>query len=354
MKLNPVIASDLNELVIDPELFQGFRNTRILITGAAGFLPSYFVHLLLYLNQTQAWNCRVDAVVRNIEKAQKCFACWQHVWGSELMFRVSDLSSLPAELPVADWILHAASPASPVKFMADPMGTVNANINGTALLLEKAKTDGAKGFLLFSSSEVYGDCGEGESFVSEEHLGFIDFLGPRSVYPEAKRMAECLCAGVVHHSELPVKIARIFHTYGPGLLPDDGRVFADFIHRAARGFPIEIKSDGSGKRAFCYITDTIRALTQILFKGQFGQPYNVGNPDAIVSVRELANLMVQLPESRTLEVIFAPVTTVQSASSAVFPNVNRLKQLGWHPQVSLTEGFSRSIKSVQYEHSQNA
>ena len=170
----------------------------------------------------------------------------------------------------------------------------------------------------------------------------------RSVYPLAKRLGEALCHEAARSSGIPVRIARIFHTYGPGMdLQGDGRVFADFVGNAVRGEDIVLRSDGSAKRAFCYISDTIAACLRMLGCGELDLTCNVGNSDAVLSVQQLADLVIRLVPEKKLKRVVMDAGTAQSPSSAVFPDTGRLQSLGWAPRVPVEAGFARTIDSYK-------
>jgi nucleoside-diphosphate-sugar epimerase len=218
------------------------------------------------------------------------------------------------------------------------------NVEATRALVDTADTKALRSLLFFSSSEVYGETGE-NAFPDEASLGDLDPQAQRSNYPLSKREGEAICREAGKDRGLPVRMARIFHTYGPGMdIERDGRVFADLVGNAVHGEHIVLKSDGSGKRAFSYLGDTTAALLMILLDGGKGEAYNVGNPDAILSVSELADLIIGLvPEKNLLKRVLGDAS-VQSASAGVFPNITKLRKLGWQPRVSPQDGFTRTLR----------
>jgi dTDP-glucose 4,6-dehydratase len=227
------------------------------------------------------------------------------------------------------------------------VGTLLPNTVGTAALLE-AGSPGLKGFLYISSSEVYGTAG-GDGALMESTPGTLDCAQPRACYGEGKRAGEAICVAWNAQHGAPAVIARPFHTYGPGLAEDDGRVFADFVHNAVRGENIHIRGDGLARRAFCYVSDAISGLFTVLLHGRPGEAYNVANPDGELSVRELAELIVSVAPTPGLSVTVADGSHregyMPSPLERLLPNTDKLSGLGWRAAVAPREGFRRTIEA---------
>ena len=336
-QLHPVLVEDFKSLRNGFDL-ESLRESRWLITGATGFVPAYLVSFLCWLNEQESLGMHLRLWVRSEGKAETLFPSLDFVqiespdWDDPEKWKI----------PPADFVVHAASPATPA-CQADPAGIVVCNVTATKELLKDQNPDQLRGFLFFSSSEIYGDTG-GDMYPDETDLGSLDPGSPRSIYPMAKKSGEGICRDAAIERGLPTRIARIFHTYGPGMdLQNDGRVFADFVGNAVRAEAIVLKSDGSGRRAFCYLGDTVRALLNILLKGGKGSCYNVGNPDAILSVNELADLIVGLVPGGKLRKVVNDQRSEQSASADVFPEIRRLRELDWQPLVRPIDGFRRTL-----------
>lgn len=345
-QLDKVHLQDFKSLASREDMNR-FHGTHWLVTGATGFLPIYLVRFLCWMNEAHQLGVRLHLWVRSREKAVALLP-WAASASDWLTITEVDWKH-PADwrLPDCDYIVHAASPASPGACAADPDGVVQCNVAATLALLRGLDRARLRGFLFFSSSEVYGDMG-GDAWPDESAAGRIDPASTRSVYPIAKRLGEALCHEASRSSGIPVRIARIFHTYGPGMdLEGDGRVFADFVGNAVRGEDIVLKSDGLAKRAFCYISDTIAACLRMLGQGEAALTCNVGNPDAVLSVQELADLVIRLVPEKKLKKIVTDAGTAQSASSSVFPDTGRLQSLGWAPRVTAEDGFGRTIDSYR-------
>jgi dTDP-glucose 4,6-dehydratase len=281
----------------------------IAVTGAGGFLGGYLVRVLLGLNAADRVErpIRVLALVRDVDRGRerlKAFAddpC--------LDLRAWNLNDIAVpNLGNCNYVLHAASQASPRFYGRDPVGTLLPNAVGTASLLQALqRCADPRGFLFVSSSEVYGQVG-GDCTLSETDYGQLDPATVRACYAESKRLGETLCVAWHHQYGLPTFIVRPFHTYGPGLLADDGRVFADFTYNVIRGENIVMMSDGSARRAFCYASDAIAGFFTVLLNGQPATPYNVANPAGELSVMELAELLVGLYPDKGLNADSLPTS----------------------------------------------
>jgi len=341
---NKILSEDIDFITNSNIPWKKFSGKTILISGAAGFLPSYIVHTLFRLNKTKI-DTKVYALVRDKTKTKKIFN--QYLKKGFLEIIEQDLSQKLNFNKHIDFIIHAASQASPKYYHSDPIGTMLPNIIGTKNLLDIATQNPVESFLFFSSGEVYGQIGSGK--INELNYGFLNPLDLRSCYAESKRAGESLCMAWFKQYKIPVKIARIFHTYGPGMNLDDGRVFADFVSDAVKNRNIKIKSAGTAIRPFCYIADATVALFTILLKGKNGNAYNVSNPNCVVNIKDLAKTISQLFPEKGLKVEKgkkpAQEEYMQSKISSQIPDVSKLMKLGWKPKFSIEEGFSRTITS---------
>jgi len=262
---------------------------------------------------------------------------------------VQDVSA-PIQLDLPHhFIIHAASQASPKYYGVDPVGTLSANVLGTMQLLELARKHPVISFLYFSSGEVYG---ETQCFPTKESdYGYVDPTAIRSCYAESKRMGENMCVSWHAQYQVPTKIVRPFHTYGPGMKLDDGRVYADFVRDIIENRPIVLKSSGDAIRAFCYLADATAGFFTVLLNGMNGMAYNVGNSQAEISIKNLAGLLVDLFPEKKLTVLTEIITNdngyLQSPISRNCPDISRINALGWAPNTSLANGFKRTIESFR-------
>ena len=346
--MNQIIKNDVEEIISQLNEFERFRGKTVLITGASGMLAAYIVETLIYLNCIhENFNVKVIAIVRNKVKAQKRF---NHLLGNiKLTILEHDVCNEFNSTEKIDYIFHAASNASPKYFGADPVGTLNANILGTINLIKLAHKHNVESFLFFSSGEVYGEVNEKDIPINEETFGYLNPTKVRSCYAESKRMGESICISWFHQFGVKVKIVRPFHTYGPGMLLNDGRVFADFIADVVFQRNIQIKSDGSAIRPYCYIVDATVGFFLIMLNGKNGEAYNVGNPMAELSVKALAELLVSIFPERKLKVQFGghvkDKNYLQSPISRNSPDISKISKLKWEPKILPKEGFRRTILS---------
>jgi len=245
-----------------------------------------------------------------------------------------------------DIIIHAASPASPRHYASDPIDVIRANALGTLALLDRFARDQQVSFLLLSSA-VYGST-ENDGAVHEESFGGIATLDPRNCYIESKRMAENILACWRAQYGLQFGIGRIFHTFGPGLNLEDGRIFSDVLQAAQRKMPILLTSDGSALRAFCYLADTVAGLFYILLNGEGANAYNVGNAGNEMSIRDFSTLASKLTEP-PLPLTFGQVSVshyLPAKTSRGLPDTRRLQALGWQPQYGVAEALRRTYRTL--------
>jgi UDP-glucuronate decarboxylase len=345
-----VLGQDLDCIVQRRLPFDLLEGRTVLVSGAGGMLAGYLVETLLHLNETRftapSSKIRVLALVRDGPRARERFR--RYDGATELSLLVQDVCAPVAVGGAIDVIVHAASPASPKDYARDPAGTLDANVLGTRNLLELAHAKGSERFLFFSSSEVYGQHAGDSGPLAETDFGRMDPGCLRSCYGEGKRVGETLCFAWHYQFGVPAIIVRPFHTYGPGMRLDDGRVFADFVADVVCGREIAVLGPGSAVRAFCYVADATSGFLTALLKGEPGQAYNVGNSAGSLSVLDLARLLVRLFPERSPGVRLAacaetdyPASTIASA----IPDTSKLGLLGWSPAVPPAEGFRRTVES---------
>lgn len=305
---------------------------RILITGAAGFLGSHLCDRFIQEGyQVIGMDNLITGDLRNISQLFKLpqFEFYHH--------DVSKFVHVPGEL---DYILHFASPASPIDYLRMPIQTLKVGSLGTHNLLGLATAKKAR-ILVASTSEIYGD--PTQSPQSESYWGNVNPVGPRGVYDEAKRFQEAITMAYHHAHGLETRIVRIFNTFGPRMRLNDGRAIPTFIAQALRDEPISIFGDGSQTRSFCYVTDQVEGIFRALHS-DYPYPINIGNPDEI-SVRECAQEILQLMGKESLlKFVDLPVDDPKQRR----PDISLAKeQLHWEPQVSREEGLKKTIAYYQ-------
>jgi len=301
---------------------------RVLVTGGAGFIGSHLCDRLLETGHdvlcVDNYYCSTRA---NIE----------HLIGHPRFELMRHDVTFPLYIEV-DKIYHLACPASPIHYQRDPVQTTKTAVMGSINMLGLAKRTKAK-ILLTSTSEVYGDPEVHPQ--REDYWGNVNPIGTRACYDEGKRAAETLFIDYRRQHDLPIKVVRLFNTYGPRMHPNDGRVVSNFIVSALKGEPITLYGDGSQTRSFCYVDETVDALMRMMdTPHEVTGPINLGNPGEF-TIRELAELVIELTASSS-EITFLPLPEDDPARRR--PDITKAKEtLGWEPVVQLREGLVQTI-----------
>lgn len=298
--------------------------SKILVVGATGLIGSCLVDILMSYPRR---DYDVYAAGRNQERALNRFAAYAA--NSSFHFLKCDVTEPLQGDTQFDYIIDAASNASPNFFANYPVEVMNANINGVANLLDYGMKHGMNRFLFVSTGEVYGEWGN--EVKDEKSYGFIDVLNPRSCYPSSKRAAETLAMCYAAEYGVDVVIGRPCHTYGPFFTESDNRAYAQFIRNALAGEDIVLKSTGLQYRSWCYVVDCASALLHFLLKGETGQAYNVADNTSNVTIKALAEMIagiggVQVTSKEPTEEELRGFSTIQRA---VFDTA-KLESLGWH------------------------
>ncbi len=326
------------------------RGQTVLITGAAGLIGRYLTLALLLRNDLYQNDVTVIAMVRDRRKAEAAFGALLD--RSDLKLALQDVCTPFDDLPMANFVIHAASPASARQYENTPVDTLAANTVGTYNVLRYAVRCAAQSVLCVSSLKVYGTVTDGSETLGEETLGRLDFTAYQNCYAEGKRVTETLCAAYNKQFDLPVKIARPAYIYGACAMDDD-RVWAQFIANAIRHEDILLKSNGAAYRSFCYVADTAAALLTILLLGEDMLPYNIADKASDVTIRELATVVTEALPERGLALRFEhpadeaePKEQPEAPTPEILDNV-RLLSLGWTAQVDLPEGVRRTIAIME-------
>ena len=303
---------------------------RILVTGGAGFIGSHLIdQLMAQGNEVLCLDNFYTGCKRNILK-----------WLGNPYFELvrHDITE-PIRLEI-DQIYHLACPASPVHYQFNPVKTVKTNVIGTLHMLGLAKRVKAR-FLLASTSEVYGDPEVHPQ--TEDYRGNVNCTGLRACYDEGKRIAETLAFEYYRENKVDIRVARIFNTYGPRMLENDGRVVSNFIAQALRGEPITVYGDGSQTRSFCYVSNLVEGLIRLM-NGEYIGPVNLGNPDEY-TILELAKT-IQNMVNPDVELTFKPLPEDDPKQRQ--PDITRAKTwLGWEPTIPLKEGLKLTIEDFR-------
>lgn len=344
MKQKKIIKEDTEKILGANLQWERFYGKTILISGANGYVPAYFVHTFLALNEKKDANIKVIALCRSEERGMKRFA--DYLGRRDFSLWIQDVCE-PIEIEEEiHFFIHGASPAGIFARHEDPVATFNANVIGCENMLKLAAKNKCEGFLLLSSVDIYGSMDTTER-LTESDIGKLDGLNVRNAYSCGKRAAETLCALYHAKSGIPVVIVRPFQIVGPGLELDDGRLHIDFIAQMLRGSQIVLKSDGSAIRTFLYITDAIEGMLTVLQKGESCEAYNVVDEKGEASVLQLAELMASLVRDRKIDVVFdyekRNTIEVTGALSVVTGNAEKIKKLGWIAHTTLADGARRMM-----------
>jgi dTDP-glucose 4,6-dehydratase len=305
---------------------------RTLITGGAGFLGSYLCDYLIEKGHDVL--CLDNLSTGSVDNIA-------HLQGNEkFLFIKHDVTNYMFVEGELDYVLHFASPASPIDYLDLPIQTLKVGSLGTHKALGLAKEKGAT-FLLASTSEVYGDPLVHPQM--EDYWGNVNPVGPRGVYDEAKRFAEALTMAYHRYHGIDTRIVRIFNTYGPRMRLDDGRALPTFMHQALLGQDITVFGDGSQTRSFCFVEDEVRGIYSLLISGG-PDPVNIGNPTE-VTILELAERIIDITGSKS-RIVFEPLP--QDDPKVRQPDIGKAgRELHWTPEVSLEDGLKRTMEDFR-------
>lgn len=352
-QVGSIIAEDVEAIL--EELrgpLQALRSATLLVTGASGFLCSYFVDCVAALNDRGLIPaCRVLAV-DNLRTGLS--ARLAHLAGrKDVAILQHDASQpFPSDENI-DWIIHGASIASPSFYRRYPLETIDVNVTGTRHMLDLARKHSARGMLYLSTSEVYGDPEPAAIPTPENYRGNVSCTGPRACYDESKRLAETLCVTYARLFQTPVKMVRPFNVYGPGQPLGDGRIIPDLMKAALAREPIVLHSDGRATRTFCYVTDAVRAMWHVLLSAGPGEIFNVGNDEREIPVRKLAEEMRQVAGPPWISIEHRASRDAHYLTDNPqrrCPDLRKLRgAFPWQPKVTLREGLSRTLRSYAEE-----
>lgn len=351
MKYTKVVNEDTKEIIdyCTPELLLSkLKDKTFLITGASGMIGSYFAYTLIKLNEEYAANIKIKALVRNISKLDP------YIKMNDSVEIVQADVTAPINIKGdVNYVVHAASPASPKIMGEHPVETNFANTLGTANTLILAKEKNAEGYLFISSREIYGEPAENQELFTENGpLGQVNPLVPRNGYAEGKKAAENMCSGFKEEYGLNTKIVRLAHTYGPGMSIHDGRVQADFLKDVLNENDIVLKSDGSSIRTYTYIADAIKAMFLVLLKSD-DIVYNIADEKSITSIKNLAEVLVNIYPEKGLKLVFdipeGKEKGTASFKKGILSTEKIRNELHWEPKYGLADGFKRTLEHLEEE-----
>ena len=341
---NDIVQEDMKDIYDEAISIDKLRNKSILITGATGMLATYIIYFLYYLNINKESNIKIYALARNKKKVEAIFNTL--IDDKNFVIVNQDVTKEILIDEKIDYILHFASSANPKSILEDPVGIIQANTLGTINVCQFAVKNNALVFFA-STREIYGKI-EGKEFVKETDMGICDCIEDRACYPESKRISETICKSYNLQHKMKYQICRIAHVYGPGMnIDNDGRIMSDIISDIVNNRNIILKSDGSTQRAFCYLSDAVRAIFLILLNGKENDVFNLSNEEDEISIKDLAKLGAELFSEKNIKVDYQI-----SNNNNLYTNYKRSKldnsklyDLGWKIKIDLKEGIRKTVSS---------
>lgn len=346
--MDHILLEDIEYIANSADIaWDRLRNKAVLITGASGLIGSQIVFALDKYNQLYDGEIRIYALVRNIGKAEKLFRdCTGFVH--------TVTGDIQADIDIEDdidYIIHGASMTSSRDFVDYPVETILTGMNGTDNVLKFARNKKVESMVYLSSLEVYGVTDPDKMSIREDEYGYIDQLVPRSSYSEGKRMAECLCISYGNEYNVPVKIARLSQTFGPGVSYGDNRVFAQFARCAIEEKDIVLKTKGETYRNYCYIRDAVMGILCVLLKGRDCEAYNIANKATGISICEMAKLVAHDIAKDKIQVVFDIADDISKLGYGptikIALDTAKIEELGWKAEVNLKDSFERMIQSMK-------
>lgn len=332
------INKDIEEIIAEfNNYLTSLSGKNIFITGGNGFIGSYIVDTFADFNKELENPCKIIVINKNEinEKSRLSHL----VNNKNVKFIAQDVGK-PFELPKGiNIIFHAASIASPASFLKYPLDTIDSNVNGTRTLLNYSRENPIDNFLFLSSADVYGNPDKNFIPTPETYTGNVDCTNPRSCYSESKRFSETLCSTFFSKYNVPTKILRLGHTYGPGLRED--KATHEFFYKSVNNKEINLKDKGEASMSFCYISDAIRGIFKVMSSGKSGEAYNISGGFPATSIKDLATLIGKIENNNTSINPNYSKENDNSKEYVRYLDISKLKKLGFEPKVNLEEGISR-------------
>lgn len=345
---------------LSKEEIEKLSGSSVLITGCAGFLGFYFVHFLYYFRE----KLNLKKVIC-LDNFMLGYPKWLDAISEDGRFLVkkfdiiSDKIDSIEEAKDADFIIHMASIASPMFYRQYPIETLDANIWGLRGLFDYYKEKNIKGFLFFSSSEIYGDPASDRVPTDEEYHGDVSCTGPRACYDESKRFGETMCMLFAKQYNMPIGVVRPFNNYGPGMKINDKRVPADFAKNIVEGNDITILSSGTPSRTFCYIADAITGYLKILLHGKYDY-FNIGIEKPEITVSKLAEIYKARGEEifgykgKVVYAVSEDKDYLTNNPQRRCPKIDKAKEiLGYEPTIYVEEGVGRFLQFIKESPEEN-
>lgn len=327
--------------------WEKLNNKSILISGASGLIGSCFIDTIMRRNK-EGMNCKVYALGRSIEKANKRF---EYCWNSSLFeFIKYDINQplIKNNIDTIDYVVHLASNTHPVAYATDPIGTITTNIIGTNNMLKFAVENQATRFAFASSNEIYGENrGDVEKF-DEDYCGYINSNTMRAGYPESKRCGEALCQAYIKQRGLDVVVPRLTRSYGPTMLMSDTKAISQFIRKAISNEDIILKSEGTQYYSYTYVADAVSGLFTVLLCGKCGEAYNIADDKSDIMLKDLASITA---DTCGKKVVFKLPDELEksgySKATKARLESSKIKSIGWKPKYNITQGIKRTVEILR-------
>ena len=345
-KMSSLLREDISEILSYNSIpWNELQNSTVLVTGATGLIGSALIHTLAAARVEFGIALNIIAHGRNMDKGEALSKECEVEFISSEIREPAFVEHILGFIEKLDYVIHCTAITRSADIVSKPVDVVSTSVDGTRNILELARRLHCKSLVYLSSMEIYGQINSAE--VSEGDLGYLDLSNPRSSYPESKRLCEAMCVAYATQYDLPVKIARLAQTFGAGTSFDDSRVFAQFARSVVAGRNIVLHTEGKSKGNYCYTADTIRGLLTILLKGKSGEAYNIANPDASMSIREMAELVAGASHNNIVDVVTIPPKNIRelgyAPETSYVLRADKLKALGWIPKYGLLEMYQRMI-----------
>lgn len=339
---------EIEQLAQSQELWEKLDGKTVMITGATGMVGKCLVETILLHNNYVAQPIKVVALSRNESSAKERL---NELWEDDnFVYVACDVNKGVPECGKVDYIIHAASNTHPLQYSKDSVGTIATNVIGAKNLLDYAVTHDTQCFCFVSSVEIYGENrGDVEKF-DEKYVGYLDCNTLRAGYPESKRIGETLCNAYKQTYGLEFVIPRLSRVYGPTMLKTDTKALSQFIRKAAACEDIVLKSEGTQKFSYSFVTDAVSGLLHVMCYGENGQAYNVANEESDIMLKDLAQILANIAGTK---VVFELPDEVErrgySTATKAMLDVTRLKTLGWQARVNLLEGLECTVNGIKSE-----
>lgn len=345
--INSIIKEDVENII--ERLGDGineFSGKTILITGSSGLIGGYLLETLAYLNSEKKISKPLKIIGLQKSKIKKKSRFGYLLGRRDVKFISQNAAKPYPGKEKIDFIIHSAGMSAPASFLADPLGTIDVNVEGIRWILEYGRKNKVESILYMSSGEIYGNPTSENIPTPETYNGNVSTLDPRSCYTSSKRLAETLCKIYFEEFNIPVKIVRPFIIYGPGLLSTDKRVMAQFIKSGLEKKPIEMMNEGKDTRSYCYVADAAEAFLKILVSDKNGEVFNVASDKEEVSIRDLAELTHKICLIKEkVKVKKSNDKSIKGAPNRVLPDISKIKnEFNFNPEVGIEKGLRRTIE----------